>query len=253
MSPQSSCLLPTARRGPAAAVGRPAGDLTRRPAVHRPGAAVVLTGGTIGIEVLARIGASAAARRSTGAGSRSLGRRTFRARRRRRAERETGPARRCWTTSPVDPALVHPMAAVGRRVRRRRGRGGRRLRRPGRRRWRFRRQLLGMGPEGHVASMFPELPGGARRADRRSPVRNCPKPPPTRISLTLPTIRNVREVWVVAGGGARRRRSRWRSAAPARSRSRPSGAVGTPGRCGCSTGTRGCEVALVGIPGDPIA
>ena len=60
--------------------------------------------------------------------------------------------------------------------------------------------LLGMGPEGHVASVFPESP--AVHDDRSVvAVRNCPKPPPTRISLTLPTIRTATEVWIMTTGG----------------------------------------------------
>jgi 6-phosphogluconolactonase len=31
-------------------------------------------------------------------------------------------------------------------------------------------------------------------------VRNSPKPPPTRISLTFPAIRAAREVWILASG-----------------------------------------------------
>ncbi len=59
--------------------------------------------------------------------------------------------------------------------------------------------MLGMGPEGHIASIFPESP--AVYDDRPVvAVRNCPKPPPTRISLTLPTIRTAHEVWVVTAG-----------------------------------------------------
>jgi 6-phosphogluconolactonase len=59
--------------------------------------------------------------------------------------------------------------------------------------------LLGIGPDGHVASIFPEHPGVY---DDRTvvPVRHSPKPPPTRISLTLPTIRTSREVWVITAG-----------------------------------------------------
>lgn len=56
--------------------------------------------------------------------------------------------------------------------------------------------MLGMGDEGHVASIFPESPAVY---DTRSvvPVRDCPKPPPTRVSLTLPTIRRAAEVWII--------------------------------------------------------
>ncbi len=59
--------------------------------------------------------------------------------------------------------------------------------------------LLGIGPEGHVASVFPESPAVH---DTRSvvAVRGCPKPPPLRVSLTLPSIRAAREVWVIAAG-----------------------------------------------------
>lgn len=61
--------------------------------------------------------------------------------------------------------------------------------------------LLGMGEEGHVASVFPHSP--ALRAEGAVvAVRDCPKPPPTRVSLTLPTIRAASEVWLlVAGSG----------------------------------------------------
>lgn len=59
--------------------------------------------------------------------------------------------------------------------------------------------LLGVGPDGHVASLFPETPSAY---DERSvvAVRGAPKPPPTRISLTMATINAAREVWLVASG-----------------------------------------------------
>lgn len=59
--------------------------------------------------------------------------------------------------------------------------------------------LLGVGPDGHVASLFPEMPAVH---DERTvvAVRGAPKPPPTRLSLTLPAIRSAREVWLVVAG-----------------------------------------------------
>ncbi|MEU4831741.1 6-phosphogluconolactonase [Streptosporangium sp. NPDC023615] len=59
--------------------------------------------------------------------------------------------------------------------------------------------MLGMGPDGHVASLFPGMPA---LYDTRPvvAVHGSPKPPPTRISLTLPVIRNSAEVWVIAAG-----------------------------------------------------
>ncbi|WP_372515948.1 6-phosphogluconolactonase [Streptantibioticus silvisoli] len=60
--------------------------------------------------------------------------------------------------------------------------------------------LLGVGPDTHVASLFPEHPG-VRESERTViGVRGAPKPPPTRISLTLPAIRQAREVWLLAAG-----------------------------------------------------
>jgi 6-phosphogluconolactonase len=59
--------------------------------------------------------------------------------------------------------------------------------------------MLGIGPEGHVASIFPESPAAYAQGTVVA-VRNSPKPPPTRISLTFPAIRAAREVWILASG-----------------------------------------------------
>jgi 6-phosphogluconolactonase len=59
--------------------------------------------------------------------------------------------------------------------------------------------MLGIGPEGHVASIFPESPAVHAQGTVVA-VRNSPKPPPTRISLTFPAIRSAREVWILASG-----------------------------------------------------
>jgi 6-phosphogluconolactonase len=59
--------------------------------------------------------------------------------------------------------------------------------------------LLGVGPDGHIASLFPESP--ALHDERLVlPVRGAPKPPPTRLSLSLAVINAAREVWLVAAG-----------------------------------------------------
>jgi 6-phosphogluconolactonase len=59
--------------------------------------------------------------------------------------------------------------------------------------------MLGIGPEGHVASLFPGMPA---LHDERPvvAVRDSPKPPPTRLTLTLPSIQAAREVWILASG-----------------------------------------------------
>jgi 6-phosphogluconolactonase len=59
--------------------------------------------------------------------------------------------------------------------------------------------LLGMGPEGHVASIFPDSPAVT---DERPvvAVRDCPKPPPTRVSLGFAAINAAEEVWLLVSG-----------------------------------------------------
>jgi 6-phosphogluconolactonase len=62
--------------------------------------------------------------------------------------------------------------------------------------------MLGMGPEGHVASICPHSPA---IEDPRTvvTVRNCPKPPPVRISLGFPAINAAQEVWLLVSGDAK--------------------------------------------------
>jgi 6-phosphogluconolactonase len=59
--------------------------------------------------------------------------------------------------------------------------------------------LLGIGPDAHVASLFPGMP--ALYEERTAvAVHGAPKPPPTRLTLTLPAITAAREVWIIASG-----------------------------------------------------
>ncbi|MFE5794590.1 6-phosphogluconolactonase [Streptomyces sp. NPDC056503] len=60
--------------------------------------------------------------------------------------------------------------------------------------------MLGVGPDTHVASLFPELPAVRETGRTVVGVHDAPKPPPTRVSLTLPAIRAAREVWLLAAG-----------------------------------------------------
>jgi len=62
--------------------------------------------------------------------------------------------------------------------------------------------MLGVGEEGHVASVFPEHPV-AYETRPVAAVRGCPKPPPIRITLTLPAINTAEEVWLVAAGSGK--------------------------------------------------
>ncbi|QRP43775.1 6-phosphogluconolactonase [Amycolatopsis sp. FDAARGOS 1241] len=63
--------------------------------------------------------------------------------------------------------------------------------------------LLGLGAEGHTASVFPDSPAVHETQRSVVAVRDCPKPPPTRVSLTLPAIRRAREVWLMTAGDAK--------------------------------------------------
>ncbi len=59
--------------------------------------------------------------------------------------------------------------------------------------------LLGIGGEGHTASIFPDSPAAYEERSVVA-VRNCPKPPPTRLTLTFPALTSAHEVWMIAAG-----------------------------------------------------
>lgn len=63
--------------------------------------------------------------------------------------------------------------------------------------------MLGVGEEGHTASLFPDTPSVRESQRTVVGVHDCPKPPPTRISLTLPAIRAASEVWLMTTGSAK--------------------------------------------------
>ncbi len=74
---------------------------------------------------------------------------------------------------------------------------------PGERAPNFDVHLLGMGPEGHINSLFPDSPAVLETARMVVAVEGSPQPPPQRITLTLPAIRRSREVWLMVSGAAK--------------------------------------------------
>ena len=60
--------------------------------------------------------------------------------------------------------------------------------------------MLGVGPDGHIASLFPGYPQLDVDDQIAVPVTDSPKPPPERISLTFPALNRSRSVWFLVSG-----------------------------------------------------
>ena len=65
---------------------------------------------------------------------------------------------------------------------------------------RFAITFLGVGPDGHVASLFPEREGPRITEPTVIAVHDSPKPPAERLSLTLPLLNLSERVWMVLAG-----------------------------------------------------
>lgn len=117
------------------------------------------------------------------------------------SDRNVGQARRAFLDSlPIPGENVHPMpssddatsaddgAAAYGDLMRAEGSGE------------FAIVLLGVGPDGHIASLFPDFPQLGVDDAIAAGVSGSPKPPPDRITLTLPALNRAREVWFLASG-----------------------------------------------------
>ena len=63
--------------------------------------------------------------------------------------------------------------------------------------------LLGVGPDGHVASLFPGCEAVTVTNRAVVGVHDSPKAPPERVTLTLPAIRTAEQVWLMVAGTAK--------------------------------------------------
>jgi 6-phosphogluconolactonase len=65
---------------------------------------------------------------------------------------------------------------------------------------RFDLLMLGVGPDGHIASLFPGFPQLDLDDAITAGVTGSPKPPPERVTLTYPALARSEEVWFVVSG-----------------------------------------------------
>lgn len=115
---------------------------------------------------------------------------------------ETGARRALLDLVPVDPLRVHAVPApleCGDDAEESAARYAAELRTWGGEHPSIDIMLLGIGPDAHVASLFPEMPA-LHDLRLACAVHGSPKPPPTRVTLTMPVIQMAREVWILASG-----------------------------------------------------
>ncbi len=82
--------------------------------------------------------------------------------------------------------------------------------------------MLGLGPDGHIASLFPGHPEVGVGDALAVGLTDSPKPPPARVTLTLPALAHARALWFLVSGSEK-------AEAVARTRNAEVGADEAPG------------------------
>ena len=114
------------------------------------------------------------------------------------SERNASQAREAWIDGlPIPPENVHEVARPG-EVANVEAAAAAYARELGD--VRFTVVILGVGPDGHVASLFPGRPEIEVNGLGALAVHDSPKPPPLRVSLTRESLCRAEEVWFVAAG-----------------------------------------------------
>lgn len=118
---------------------------------------------------------------------------------------ETQSRRALLDVVPVDPDRVHPFPAVGEHddIQAAADAYAAELAAAapeGESAPRFEITFLGAGPDGHVASLFPDHSTVLETERTVVAETASPKPPPERLSLTLPVINSSERIWAVLAG-----------------------------------------------------